>query len=161
MANGQIQNRAAFDGSPSVRAWSTDREKLIWDFMKPAFDWGIAPTDIDGLVERNGNYLLFECKRKGAEIPIGQQRLLRDLNERHGFTVFVVTGFTESTICELDVFWPRRVRHEPYRNIRARVLLDKARQWFDWADGKPPVRFVQKTPQEQTIEEWLRDYDAA
>jgi hypothetical protein len=32
----------------------------------------IAPTDIDGSIERNGKYLFIETKHPGASIPLGQ-----------------------------------------------------------------------------------------
>ena len=161
MADGRIYSQQAFDASPSYRAHQQSRSKFIWDFLKPAFDWGIAPTDIDGIVERNGNYLLFECKHNGKKISIGQARTLKDLNERHGFTIFVVEGFTADTISGLFVSWPRGVRKEPYKNVNSHFLLEKTRQWFDWADSVSAPTPTQKTPQEQTIEEWLRDYDNA
>jgi len=159
MADGKIHSVAAFNASPSYRACIDDRPKFIWNFLKPAFDWGIAPTDVDGLVERNGNYLLFECKYPGADIPTGQKRMLKDLNERHGFTIFVVTGFTQANISGLFVSWPRGAKKEPYKNIDSNFLLDKTRQWFDWADQRGPPATASKTPQEQTMDEWLRDYD--
>ena len=137
MADGVIRSPEAFDANPSYRALAYGRQKFIWSFLKPAFDWGIAPTDIDGLVERRGNYLLYECKEHGAKVSTGQGRMLRDLNERHGFTIFVVTGFNAMSISALDVVWPRRVRHEAYRDIDANFLIDKTRQWFDWAEKAP------------------------
>ncbi len=84
MADGKIYNRKAFDANPSLRVCKEGRKKFIWDFLKPAFDWGIAPTDVDGIVERNGNYLLYECKESGNEIPKGREI-------QHG-------GFAEPTV---------------------------------------------------------------
>ena len=161
MANGKIYNRGAFNASPSLRAGVWGRKKFIWSFLKPAFDWGIAPTDIDGLVERNGNYLLYECKEAGQKIPTGQGRMLKDLNIRHGFTIFVVTGFNEQNISALNVIWPRQVKHDAYQNINAKFLLEKSRQWFDWADGNKKAPIIPMTKQEQSIREWLDDYERA
>lgn len=166
MADGRIHNQAAFAASPSYRQYAYGRQKMIWDYLKPAWDWGIAPTDLDGLVERNGNYLMFECKNKGAELNTGQKKAIRDLNLRHGFTVFVVTGFTESSVSELSITWPRRVLHESFTDIDGQFLLKMCRKWFDWVEGnspepRPVPLVVPKTPQEQNAAEWLAEYDAA
>lgn len=55
------------------------------EFIENLWDWsflerylggfGIRPTDLDGLVERNGNLLLLEAKSPTAKIPRGQRIL--------------------------------------------------------------------------------------
>lgn len=52
-------------------------------FMDNLWDWGflqrylggfgISPTDIDGMIERNGHILLLEAKSPGVPIPLGQK----------------------------------------------------------------------------------------
>ena len=69
-----------------------------WDILKGCFGNGIKPTDIDGLVERNGHFLLLEAKNPGKEVPVGQQILFDKLvaipsaDSLATFTVFVVWG---------------------------------------------------------------------
>lgn len=56
-------------------------------YMRGIWDWKIldgcfgntkiAPTDIDGLVERNGNLLILETKAPGASVPEGQSITFR------------------------------------------------------------------------------------
>jgi len=66
--------------------------KIVWrsrarqlnDFSGLVFDYGISPTDIDGLIEyRDSCYIFIELKSKGKSMSRGQamafQRLTDDL----------------------------------------------------------------------------------
>ena len=48
----------------------------------------IKPSDIDGVIERNGNCLFLEHKRRGVPLKEGQRRLFQAL-ARQGNTVIV------------------------------------------------------------------------
>jgi len=50
----------------------------------------IMPTDIDGLVERNGKFLVIEFKPVGKQTPTGQVITLTRLAAIPGFTVIIV-----------------------------------------------------------------------
>lgn len=65
----------------------------VWDFG--IFDGcfghtNIVPTDIDCIVERNGHFLVLEFKPSVAELPLGQELLLKQLAGLSSFTVAVV-----------------------------------------------------------------------
>jgi hypothetical protein len=71
-------------------------------FVDALWDWGILdgcfgntrikPTDIDGLVERNGQFLLLEAKGPNAPIPYGQEITFKNLLKTGIFTVIVIWG---------------------------------------------------------------------
>ena len=71
-------------------------------FMAGIWDWKILdgcfgesrikPTDIDGMVERNGNFLFLETKSPGASLPVGQEISFKHLVRRAGAVVMVVWG---------------------------------------------------------------------
>lgn len=73
-------------------------------FMSTLWDWGILsgcfgetkirPTDVDGMVERNGHFLFLEAKSTGVTLPKGQQIMFSRLAAPKSFTVFVVHGDT-------------------------------------------------------------------
>ena len=64
-----------------------------WGILKGCFgDTNISPTDVDGLVERNGQFLLLEAKSPGTEIPKGQDILFKRLVEVDRWTVLVIWG---------------------------------------------------------------------
>jgi hypothetical protein len=71
-------------------------------FMESLWDWKclegcfggtrISPTDIDGLVEVNGNFLLLEAKSANAEPHMGQRLTFNALVNTGLFTVLVIYG---------------------------------------------------------------------
>lgn len=72
-------------------------------YMAGIWDWAILdgcfgrtkikPTDVDGLVERKGKFLMLETKAPGAAIPEGQ-RLTHQAWVAQGNSVIVVWGDT-------------------------------------------------------------------
>lgn len=71
-----------------------------WDDLIGLFPRGIRPTDVDGMVEINGNVLFMEEKRKGVAPPLGQLRSLRALSQKDRTTVVL---FRPGESSELEV----------------------------------------------------------
>lgn len=73
-----------------------------WDyaFLEDCFSRRIRPSDIDGIVERNGHFLVLEAKLPGGYVSEGQRIMLNELvrlpHRRHAgrpaFTVVVFWG---------------------------------------------------------------------
>ena len=54
------------------------RMKQLVDFQGLDVDGYIYPTDIDGLIEyKDSEYIIFEVKLSGAEVPMGQRLALQ------------------------------------------------------------------------------------
>lgn len=54
------------------------RMKQLIDFQGLDVDGYIYPTDIDGLIEyKDSEYIIFEIKYGGAEVPVGQKLALQ------------------------------------------------------------------------------------
>lgn len=52
--------------------------KQLVDFKGLGVDGYIYPTDIDGLIEyKDSEYIIFEVKLSGAEVPVGQRLALQ------------------------------------------------------------------------------------
>ncbi len=74
-------------------------------FMARLWDWAILdgcfpgsrirPTDVDGLVERNGHFLFIEAKGLGVDITTGQEILFRRLSELPKVSVLILWGETD------------------------------------------------------------------
>ena len=63
-----------------------------WGFLDRCFgNTNIRVTDIDGMVERNGKFLLIETKQYGVDIPTGQ-RIMFDNWLALGQTLLVIWG---------------------------------------------------------------------
>lgn len=71
-----------------------------WTDINACFPGAIRPTDIDGMVEINGNVLFLEQKSTGASITTGQARAFAELSRKQGVTVLAIRPGRE-TECEL------------------------------------------------------------
>lgn len=63
-----------------------------WEFLNDCFTSGIKVSDLDGIVERRGFFLVFETKSKGAPSLKGQRILMEQLVKTGYFTVIYVWG---------------------------------------------------------------------
>ena len=54
-----------------------------------------SPSDIDGICERKGNFLVMEWKRPGEKFSKGQEILLRALAKTPHFIVVIMYGDTD------------------------------------------------------------------
>ena len=115
-------------------------------YMAGVWDWAILdgcfgqtrirPTDVDGLIERNGKCLFIETKKPGAPIPYGQALLHRALVQA-GFSVVLVWGET-NTPSKIKLLTPHASKiYEPADIEAFRALVC---QWFTWADSQPRCR---------------------
>jgi hypothetical protein len=81
--------------------------RSVASFMRSLPDWTefntcfepsrIRISDIDGIVERNGHFLVLDLKHPNATLNQGQSILYRQLAKK-GFTVVVVFGTTTHDI---------------------------------------------------------------
>ena len=100
-----------------------------------------SPSDIDGICERNGQFLIMEWKRpkdaeyEGEKVSYGQQKLLQALAAKEGFIVIIVYGKTDDTM-EVEKFF--RVQPEgPCIPLGTGTEMFKNfyKQWYELADG--------------------------
>ncbi|MGH9249745.1 MAG: hypothetical protein ACRD0W_09565 [Acidimicrobiales bacterium] len=82
------------------RAWD-------WAILKGCFGMtGIEPTDLDGLVERNGHYLLLETKDATEHgLDVGQHITFSGLARDKDFTVIIIYGLRNQPE-RLTIFHP-------------------------------------------------------
>lgn len=67
----------------------------LWDWHILAGCFGktkIMPTDVDGFVERKGNFLWLETKKENVLIPNGQLITFMTLIKTGYFTIFIIWG---------------------------------------------------------------------
>ena len=75
-----------------------DAKHIDYGFMQGVINDKVLPSNIDGILERNGQFLVFEWKRKNEKISKGQEILLKALAKSKGFTVAIVCGDTDNGI---------------------------------------------------------------
>jgi len=106
----------------------------LWDWAVLEGCFGqskIKPTDIDGLVEHNGYFLMLEAKNKGVPIPQGQAILHNAWLEKGNSLIVVYGEPGDPQRLECYIFGKRIVREiEP-------ATIDKLRDvvsfWYKMA----------------------------
>jgi len=115
----------------------TIRNKEV--FIDNLWDWGflddcfgntrIRVTDVDGLVERKGHFLLMETKSPGKDIPRGQAILFDALASQPNWHVLVIWGEPNAPVSAQ--VWGCRPMMADMAKIREIV-----RRWYQYADGQ-------------------------
>lgn len=101
-----------------------------WSVLDGCFgDTNIQVTDLDGVVERNGRFLILECKSHDADIPTGQDILFRRLMKTGYFTIFVIWGNPgiPEKMCAYDKHGGKQFFHE----VNIEVLRNFVGKWFE------------------------------
>ena len=110
-------------------------------YVEKLWDWGIfdgcfgttriGVSDLDGIVERKGKFLVIEAKSPGAKVPLGQMRMFRAMADTEVITVLGLWG---------DPSAPKRLQGIS-KSGPSKVIdcdLDRARgfvsNWFDMAN---------------------------
>ena len=108
-----------------------------WDFLKGAFGPVIMPMDLDGVVERNGRFLVFETKEPGKLIPRGQEISLKALCSTGIFTIFIVYGKTADALTRMEEWHAKReVVHEP---VTPDIVWTRANDWYRHVSSLPKL----------------------
>lgn len=95
-----------------------------------------VPSNVDGICERKGKFLVMEWKREGEKVSKGQQILLQSLAAQHNFMVVVIYGDTDDRT-RIGKFY---IVQPTGRCILAgngfNMFKDYYKTWYDWANGK-------------------------
>ena len=116
----------------------TNRRALHWDWapLEGCFPTKngntIQPSDLDFVVERRGYFLVFETKRHGERLKMGQQIMLENLASKPGCTVFVITGNLNdpSTVQRVTPNGILPATEATWESLR--ILTHK---WFQWVES--------------------------
>ena len=154
-----IHYPGTFDKSPS----SGFDGIFDWSFTSGCFGkTKITPMDFDGVVERKGNFLVFETKDIGVPVPKGQQYALEALWRKGCATILFIEGKQHPEYAKV---WCQPAfndglfmsKHIPVTDI------DKLRKfisdWYIHADNNPhaqvDISFLNRriTVLEETLEE--------
>jgi len=86
------------------------------------------PSNLDGIAERNGRFLVFEWKRPNEKISTGQKILLQALSATPKFTVIIINGNTDAQTVVNQFFKVTRQGCEPLGKG-----FDELKQYYlDW-----------------------------
>lgn len=93
----------------------------------------IRITDVDGLVERNGQFLLIETKRPGIPVPMGQRILFDRITKQPNWHVLIIWGETDCP--QKYMLWGYKPIVETDQNGVKSLIA----RWFKYANGKKPA----------------------
>ena len=131
-----INHPKAFNNSPAA-----GYDGLFdWSWTQGCFGGGkITPMDFDGVVERKGNFIVFETKDAGVPIPKGQEYTLRSAHGLGVFTVMLVHG--KSAPEAVQLWCPPDFRNGQVMKEFISVSVSQARgfvaRWYEYADTNP------------------------
>lgn len=114
-----------------------------WSWTQGCFGGGkITPMDFDGVVERKGNFIVFETKGAGVPIPEGQILTLKRAHELGVFTVMFIHGKATPEAAKIwcaPGFREGRVMQD-FRAITTEKARDFVSAWYDFANSNPRAR---------------------
>jgi hypothetical protein len=97
----------------------------------PAF----LPSNVDGIAERNGHFLIMEWKRPGEKMSEGQKILLKALAATPKFMVVIIYGNTDNETI-IDSYWLLTPEGKPVKTgVGFESFKQFYRQWYELADG--------------------------
>jgi len=98
-----------------------------WSILRGCFgDSKIEPTDVDGLVEKNGRFLILEAKKPGVRIKQGQMLTFNALRNTGLFTIIIVWG-ENNRPQEMLVMYP-----PPFEPKWGKATLEDLRRVVKW-----------------------------
>ena len=95
---------------------------------------GFVPCDLDGIAERNGQFLIMEWKKPGEKLSEGQKIMLKALAKKEGFIVTIIAGNTdEETV--IEGYWQITKDGQFLKcGNNFASFKDFYRQWYELAD---------------------------
>ena len=97
----------------------------------PAF----MPSNVDGIAERNGHFLVMEWKRPNEKMSEGQKRLLKAMAANPKFMVVVILGDTDNGV-NIEGFWQITNNGQFLKSgINFESFKEFYRLWYEIADG--------------------------
>jgi len=97
----------------------------------PAF----VPSNVDGIAERNGQFLIMEWKRPGEKVSNGQRIMLQALASKPSFMVVIIYGNTDTETI-IDSYWLLTPEGKPVKTgIGFESFKQFYRDWYALADG--------------------------
>jgi hypothetical protein len=96
---------------------------------------GFTPSNVDGIAERKGKFLIMEWKRPNERSSKGQQYMLQALAGKPDFIVVIIRGDTDNGVNIQNFYLV-----QPQGGC---ILIGNGwesfkvyyKQWYEWADG--------------------------
>jgi hypothetical protein len=94
-----------------------------------------VPSNVDGILERNGQFLILEWKRPNEKVSEGQRIMLQALAAKPSFMVVIIYGNTDNETV-IDSYWLLTPEGKPVKSgIGFESFKQFYRDWYSYADG--------------------------
>jgi hypothetical protein len=103
-----------------------------WEDIIACFPRNIRPTDIDGMVEINGNFLFLEEKSAKKSLDAGQRIALKELSRNPNTTVLV---FRPGRAADMEVMVLKDGQTEGFQDCSKSQFLHWIQRWARNADS--------------------------
>jgi hypothetical protein len=97
----------------------------------PAF----VPSNVDGICERKGKFLIMEWKRPNEKVSEGQKYLLKALASKDDFMVVIIYGNTDNSMVIDKYFLVQKDGSCMLAGQGLEMFKGFYRQWYELADG--------------------------
>jgi hypothetical protein len=120
--------------------WLKEKKLGIFSWLEGCFPRGILPTDIDGLSEINGHFLILENKPadvlRNGTVPKGQAYAYAKLIKLGCFTIFWIGHDDVGNLSCISAWCPGGKEWEKDPCDKSYVKLMVC-EWAEWADKQP------------------------
>ena len=94
-----------------------------------------VPSNVDGIAERNGKFLVMEWKNSKEKVSTGQKIMLQSLASKPDFMVVIIYGNTNNETV-IDSYWLLTPQGKPVKTgVGFESFKQFYRQWYQMADG--------------------------
>ena len=93
------------------------------------------PSNVDGIAERNGKFLVMEWKRPNEKISKGQEFLLKALAKTPNFVVIIIIGDTDNGMNIERFYYLQPIGKNVLIGTSTQEFKDYYTFWYDWANN--------------------------
>lgn len=111
-----------------------------WSWTSGCFGDGvITPMDFDGVVERKGNFLVFETKNIGVPIPKGQMYTYESAYKLGVFTILFIEGKDKPEYAKAwcQPGFKKSLKMEVHAPTNMTRMSKFVSEWYTFADTNP------------------------
>jgi hypothetical protein len=95
----------------------------------------LIPSNVDGILERNGQFLILEWKRPGEKVSTGQKIMLQALASKPDFMVVIIYGNTDNETV-IDSYWLLTPDGKPVKSgVGFQSFKQFYKDWYALANG--------------------------
>ena len=96
---------------------------------------GFLPSNVDGICERKGKFLVMEWKRENEKISKGQEYLLKAFAKQPNFIVLIIYGDTDNGTNVEKYYLVNQDGSCTLAGSNFAMLKEFYKNWYEMADG--------------------------